>query len=328
MLRATMTQPGVIQFSDVPVPVPGDGEVLVKVRRIGVCGSDIHVYHGKHPYTTYPVVQGHEFCAEIAGGQLVTAPPQITCGECYACRAGQYHICDSLRVRGFQAPGVAQQYVVLPEHEIIRLPESFTPELGALVEPTAVAVHAVRRAVDVAGLGVLVLGAGPIGNLVAQVARARGAATVAITDLSPYRLEIARQCGIPRCVLVSDDFTFPEGGADLAFECVGSEITANQAIRCVRKGSTIVIVGVYGELPKVDLGLVQDRELRLIGTLMYRREDYHDAIELLSNGSVIAEPLFTASFPFRRYLDAYHFIEESRDRSMKVMIDLDRVEDL
>ncbi len=339
MLRATMTQPGVIEFDDVPLPMPGPGEVLVKVRRIGVCGSDMHVYRGKHPYTSYPVVQGHEFSAEIASvsnastdlalGALVTAPPQISCGKCYTCRRGQYHICENLKVIGFQAPGVAQQYFVFRESDVVRLPQNFTPELGALVEPTAVAVHAVHRATDVAGLGVLVLGAGPIGNLVAQVARARGADPVVITDLSKYRLGIARQCGIQNCVCAERESTDTEilsalAGAELAFECVGSEVTANQAVRHVRKGSTVVIVGVYGERPKVDLGLVQDRELQLIGTLMYQRRDYEEAVRLLAAGDVVARPLFTASFPFRRYLDAYKFIEESRDHTMKVMIDLDR----
>src|SRR5512138_1012159 len=138
MIRATMTQPGVIEFDDAPVPVPGPEEVLVRVRRIGVCGSDIHVYHGKHPYTSYPVVQGHEFSAELADGTLVTAPPQITCGTCTACRSGQYHICETLKVMGFQAPGVAQQFVALPRAEVIPLPANFPPELGALVEPLAV----------------------------------------------------------------------------------------------------------------------------------------------------------------------------------------------
>jgi len=138
MLRATMTQPGAIRFEDVPLPVAGPEQILVRVRRIGVCGSDIHVYHGKHPYTSYPVVQGHEFSAEVVGGDgelpggtLVTAPPQITCGECLACRNGQYHICEKLKVMGFQAPGVAQEYFALPKSEVIRLPGGFTPEMGA-----------------------------------------------------------------------------------------------------------------------------------------------------------------------------------------------------
>jgi len=337
MLRAVMTRPGAIEYEDAPRPVPAPGEVLVKIRRIGVCGSDIHVYHGKHPYTSYPVVQGHEFSAEIGGGvpgfpagTLVTAPPQITCGECFACRNGQYHICESLKVMGFQAPGVAQEYFALPQSAVICLPASFTPELGALVEPVAVAVHALRRAGEVRGADVLVLGAGPIGNFVAQVARWRGAAAVAIADVSAYRLDIARQCGIEHCVNVRNEppeaairSVFGASGPAVTLECVGAEETANLAIRCARKGSTIVVVGVFGDRPRVDLGLVQDRELLLLGTLMYQRHDYMDAIRCLAEGGVTAQPLLSVSFPFHRYLEAYQYIEANRDRVMKVMIDLD-----
>ncbi|MCC7176384.1 MAG: alcohol dehydrogenase catalytic domain-containing protein [Bryobacterales bacterium] len=340
MLRATMTSPGVIRFDDVPVPVPAPDQVLLRVRRIGVCGSDIHVWHGRHPYTSYPVVQGHEFSAEVAetaaglaAGTLVTAPPQITCGECLSCRRGDYHICERLKVMGFQAPGVAQEFVALPRSAIMPLPEDFTPELGALVEPLAVAVHALGRAEEVAGGRVLVLGAGPIGNLVAQAARWRGAARVTITDVSGYRLEIARRCGIERCLDASGASIdaalreeFEGSGPDVTFECAGLEETAAQAVRHARKGSAIVVAGVFAAPPRVDLGLVQDRELRLVGTLMYRRGDYADAIRCLSEGGVMAAPLLTVSFPFLRYAEAYRFIDSRRDRVMKVMISLDALQ--
>src|SRR5208282_1535064 len=205
MLRATMTRPGKVEFTEVPKPGFGAEDVLLRIRRIGICGSDLHVYHGKHPYTSYPVVQGHEFCGEVAEtgsnvqtlkpGDLVTAPPQIVCGRCLPCREGRYHICENLKVMGFQAPGVAQEFFAFPESALLKLSTGFTPEIGALVEPTAVAIHAVSRAGSVAGRQVLVLGAGPIGNLVAQVARWRGARRVLISDISDPRLEIARQCG-------------------------------------------------------------------------------------------------------------------------------------
>lgn len=338
MFRATMTSPGKIEFTQVPRPAPGPEDVLLRIRRIGICGSDIHVYHGKHPYTSYPVVQGHEFCGEVAEvgagvrsfrpGDLVTAPPQIVCGECLPCREGRYHICENLKVMGFQAPGVAQEFFCLPESALLKLPGSFTPEIGALVEPVAVAIHAVGRAGNVSGLDVLVLGAGPIGNLVSQVARWRGARRILVSDLSAHRLGIARQCGIKN--------TFNQGSledrvaelfgpkrADVALECVGSAPTANQAIRCVRKGGTVIVVGVFGDCPSVDLGLVQDRELEVRGTLMYRRQDYVEAIRCLAEGGIVVGPLVTKTFPFRRYLEAYAFIEANRDKVLKVMIDLD-----
>jgi L-iditol 2-dehydrogenase len=337
MLRATMTSPGAIEFSDVAKPSAADGEVLVRILRIGICGSDIHVFHGKHPYTSYPVVQGHEFCGEVvetgrnvttvSPGDLVTAAPQITCGICPPCREGKYNICDSLRVIGFQAPGVAQEYFAFPESAVLKLPEGTTPEMGALVEPAAVAMHAVGRAGDVTGKRVLVLGAGTIGNLVAQVAQCRGADEVLLTDISDYRLQIARACGIRHTVntrLGPADAEVRKilGQADVVMECVGAAATAAQAVHCVRKGGVIVIVGVFPEPVPFDLGLIQDREIEVRGTLMYRQNDYLDAIRALSAGNIHGQPLVSKSFPFREYLAAYDFIEANRERVMKVMMEV------
>ena len=340
MLRAIMTRPGKVEFAAVPKPGFGAEDVLLRIRRIGICGSDVHVYHGKHPYTSYPVVQGHEFCGEVAEvgrnverfkpGDLVTAPPQIVCGQCLPCREGRYHICENLKVIGFQAPGVAQEFFPFPESALLKLPAGFTPEAGALVEPAAVAIHAVRRAGSVSGLGVLVLGAGPIGNLVAQVGQWRGARQVLISDVSDHRLAIARQCGIAHTVNPRGDSleirgaeVFGPDRADVALECVGLAETANQAIRCVRKGGTVIVAGVFGDCPSIDLGLVQDRELEVRGTLMYQRQDYVDAIHCLAEGGITIEPLLTKCFSFRHYPEAYAFIEENHEAVMKVMIDLD-----
>lgn len=134
MLQAVMVKPGKIEFSQVKKPKPEDHEVLIKVRRIGICGSDIHVFHGLHPYTSYPVVQGHEVSGEIkengtlakgfSVGDSVTFMPQVTCGECYPCRHGMYHICNSLKVRGFQTGGAAQEYFTVPENMVLKLPDT------------------------------------------------------------------------------------------------------------------------------------------------------------------------------------------------------------
>ncbi len=202
MKQAVMTAPGEIKVHEIEVPEPGENEVLLEIQRIGVCGSDVHVFHGMHPYTSYPVVQGHEYSAILAAvgegvqgltpGMKVTSMPQIVCGKCAPCLRGDYHICDFLKVQGFQAPGCAQEFWVTDAKTIVPLPDEFSFEQGALVEPVSVAVHSTSRAGDVKGRNVAVLGAGPIGNLVAQVAQAFGA-RVLITDLSDYRLEIAKQ---------------------------------------------------------------------------------------------------------------------------------------
>jgi L-iditol 2-dehydrogenase len=341
MKQATMIAPGQIDIHKTSAPTPGPGEVLLRIQCIGVCGSDIHVYHGKHPLTSYPVVQGHEFSAIIEAlghgvtgltpGSKVTSMPQIVCGECAPCRRGDYHICDNLKVQGFQAPGCAQELWVTSADKIVPLPETFTFEQGALVEPSAVAVHAVGRAGRLDGRRVAVLGAGPIGNLVAQTARSAGA-QVLITDLSDYRLDIARQCGLEaisnaktETLSQASQRVFGQNGFDVAFECVGAEATITAAVDSIQKGGTIIVVGVFGDQPRVNLALVQDRELNLRGTLMYQRPDYQRAVELIASGGIQTGPLVSKHFPLDDYLEAYRYIDEFRDKSMKVVIDVANV---
>jgi L-iditol 2-dehydrogenase len=335
--QAVMTAPGKIELRDVPVPEPGPGEVLVRMKRIGVCGSDIHVWHGKHALTPYPVVQGHEVSGVIekvggsvrgfSAGDPVTIQPQVTCGTCYPCRHGAYHICDSLKVMGFQTTGAASEFFAVEASKVLKLPPRMDLEHGAMIEPAAVAVHALGRGGDVKGRGVLVLGAGPIGNLVAQVARGLGAAKVMITDVSEFRLGKARECGVDLCVNVGTadlgaavKEQLGDAKAYLILECVGSPTTISQAVAVARKGTDIIVVGVFGDKPVVDMGTVQDRELRLIGTLMYRETDWKKAIQLVESGTVRLAPLITDHYEFADYRKAYEYIDTNRERAMKVMI--------
>lgn len=340
MKQAVMVEPGVIQFHQVDIPAIREDEILMQTRRIGVCGSDIHVFHGKHPYTRYPIVQGHEcsgVVAEIgkgvvgiAVGDKITFTPQVVCGECHPCRNSLYHVCEKLKVMGFQTGGAAQEYFPLPVWNVFKLPADISLDHAAMIEPVAVAVHALRRAGEVAGKKVLVLGAGTIGNLVAQVARALGAASVMVTDVRDYKLKKALECSIEFAINTSHEdlnsallSSFGPDRADLILECVGSQATATQAVECARKGTTVVIVGVFGEQPLVNLGYVQDHELDLIGTAMYQKPDYDVAIRLVTNKLVHLDELITHRFAFENYLDAYHTIERSKGVYMKVMIELE-----
>lgn len=338
MKQAVMTAPGEIRFDQVAKPQPGPGEVLARVRRIGVCGSDVHVNKGLHPFTTYPVVQGHEWSgqvesvgqgiSDIVPGMKVTATPQIVCGQCKPCRRGDYNICDTLKVQGFQAPGCAQEFFVTEAEKIVPLPKSFTFEQGALIEPVSVAVHSSGRAGDLGGKNVLVTGAGPIGNLVAQLCRCRGA-RVLISDVSDYRLQVARDCRIDHVSNARMEGhkdavrrVFGEDGYEVGFECSGVEPALTALVDSVEKGGTIVAVAVYEDKPRVDMSIVGDRELKIVGTLMYKRDDYLRAVELIDSGEIVTGPLESKHFPFEEYLAAYRFIAEQGDRSMKVFIDL------
>jgi L-iditol 2-dehydrogenase/threonine 3-dehydrogenase len=339
MRQAEMIHPGEIVFKDIPAPVPGDNEVLLRIQRIGVCGSDIHVWHGKHPFTPYPVVQGHEFSAivesvgrnvrKVRKGMRATARPQIVCGTCGPCKRGDYHVCQNLRVQGFQAPGCAQDLFVVPEDRLVVFPDSMSHEQGALIEPSSVGAHSTRRAGTLENKNVVVTGAGTIGNLVAQFVQARGAAKVMITDISDFRLEIAKACGIRYTANVtSEPFeeaakrVFGDEGFQAGFEAAGVPSTIEDLIKYIEKGSEIIILGVFEENPRINMGFVGEHELKLIGSLMYRHEDYEEAVEYISKGKIITEPLVTKHFPFESYSEAYAFIEEKGDRTMKVMIDL------
>lgn len=339
MLQQVMTAPGVIEFRDIPVPSPREGEILLKMERIGVCGSDIHVYHGKHPFTSYPVTQGHEVSGTVAEigpgvqgfqkGQLVTVEPQLTCGVCHPCRNGKYNVCENLKVMGFQSTGLASEYFSVSADKVTALPDSLTADEGAMIEPLAVAVHAVRRLGDVTGQDLIVIGAGPIGNLTAQTALGLGANRVVVTDVSDIRLQYAKDCGITHCVNTKDrDFDtamneiFGADKADAIFDCAGNNITMSQAISYARKGSTIILVAVFADKAQVDLAVLNDHELDLNTSMMYRHEDYVDAIRLASEGKVRLAPLISAHFPFHDFLSAYEYIDKNRETTMKVIIDL------
>ena len=339
MLQQVMTAPGKIEFREIETPVPKAGEVLIRIMKIGVCGSDIHVWHGKHPFTSYPVTQGHEVSGEIAAlgagveslevGQKVTIQPQVVCGKCYPCRHGKYNLCETLKVMGFQTTGVASEYFAVDAAKVTPLPQEMSFDEGAMIEPLAVAVHAVRKFGDMQGMRVAVLGAGPIGILVAQAAKGMGAESVLITDISDLRLEKSRQCGVDFCVNTREaDFgealvsSFGPDKADVIYDCAGNNVTMGQAIRCARKGSTIILVAVFAGMAEVDLAVLNDHELDLNTTMMYRNEDYLEAIELVRAGKVDLKPLISKHFAFRDYAEAYRYIDENRETTMKVIIDV------
>lgn len=210
MIQEVMTAPQKIEFREVPVPTPKAGEVLVKIKKIGICGSDIHVYHGTHPFTSYPVTQGHEVSGKIVAlgngvknvkvGQRVTIEPQVYCGKCYPCTHGKYNLCENLKVMGFQTTGTASEYFAVDASKVTLLPASLSYDEGAMLEPLAVTVHAAKRAGDIRGKNITVIGAGLIGILLAQSVKALGASKTMITDVSDYRLGIAEKCGVDYAV--------------------------------------------------------------------------------------------------------------------------------
>ena len=337
MRIATLTEPEKIVISETKRPLPEKNEVMIKVKYIGICGSDIHAYYGKHPFISCPITMGHEFTGvveavgsevkDIKEGELITGMPQTFCGECEPCKAGRYNICNTLDVIGCQTPGAACDYFAFDAALVKKIPATMSEVVAATIEPVAVGVHAVQRGSDVKGKNVVVMGAGTIGNVTAQAAMARGAKRVLITDLSDNRLATASKCGISFTantgkVSLQETIaeTFEGEGADIFFECVGIGATVNEAIQLSKKGHDIIIVGVYGNRPEVNMALVQDKELRLIGSLMYVEKDYDDSIRYMEEGKINTVPLISKIFSLEEYGQAFKYIEENTDTTLKVLI--------
>lgn len=341
MLQAYLRQAKEIEYRDVPVPEPGEGQALVAVKRIGVCGSDIHVYHGKHKYAIFPLVQGHEGSGEVvkigAGvdgikpGDKVTLRPQMYCGECLLCRQGRYNLCENYKVIGVLGgtTGMASDYFLADASKLHRLPAAMSFDDGAMIEPAAVGVHSVKMGGDVNGANVLVIGAGPIGNLVAQAAKALGAARVVLTDINPSRLELAEKCGIDACVDTSkadlEQVVLQQFGpdrADVIYDCAGVPKMMETLVRIARRGSNIVLVGNFYDMVPVELGLVQRRELKLVGVMNYTADDYDETIKFMEQGKIKVSALILNHFSLRDYDKAYAFIDDHSATVMKVMIDV------
>jgi L-iditol 2-dehydrogenase len=319
-------------------PSPKPDEILIAVARVGICGSDLHAYHGRHPFIELPIVPGHEFAGTVvetganvhdfAPGQRVTLEPSLVCGECYNCTHGRYNICEKLQVVGCQTSGAMSEYLAVPASKTMGLPDSVTWDQAVMIEPLAVGVHAVRVARVQAGTNVLILGAGTIGLMALQAAKALGAGQVMITDLIQDRLDLATKLGADHAVNPSRtdlaqalEAAFGPQRADVILECVGIATTARDAVRVARKGTRIVLVGVFEEEVLVNLGLVQDRELELVGTLMYVEDDFPTALELVRTGQVKVESLITHRFPLDQAAEGFA-VADSRGAALKVVLEV------
>lgn len=342
MRQAVLNNPGTVILRDVPAPRElKENEILLKIHRVGICGSDVHMYYGKHPFAnTYPMVQGHEYGGEVVKigsgvtkftpGMKATARPHLVCGKCAPCRRGHYNVCQNLRVEGCAGPeGSAQEYFIIPEGRAVVIPDSLSYDQVAMIEPIAVGAHATKRPGSLAGKNVVVTGAGTIGNLVAQFALARGARNVLITDLEDKKLDIARQCGITATANTAKEplseavkRAFGAQGFQVGFEAVGAQSALTEMIAGIENGGTVIIIGVYVQNPVVNMGFLGEHELNVLGSMMYRHEDYVEAVEMVAKGAIRTLPLITHHFPFAGYHDAYKFIEKHSDQTVKVMIDV------
>jgi L-iditol 2-dehydrogenase len=344
MYCVTLKKPMVLEEGYREIPSPGKDEVLIKVRRIGLCGSDATIYYGKHPYVSYPLVMGHEFSGEIAGlgegvkslavGQRVAVIPHLVCGKCSQCKTETFNFCEELRCTGAEADGAHCEYKVMPAVMAIPIPDNLSFDDAAMIEPACVAYHAAKRGEIKNGDTVLIVGAGPIGIFAMQSVKALGALRVYVADIDEKRLELARSLGADGVLNVSQE-KITEGlerliggskEVDVFFDCVGQKgEILEEIILMAKRGSRVVMVGVLQmgyNIPHLP-DFVQ-HELRLSGTTMYVPQDYRDMIKYLSEGRISTKGMITHHFPVTGIIKVFReFIEDKKEYFFKIMFTLD-----
>ncbi|MET8045797.1 alcohol dehydrogenase catalytic domain-containing protein [Micromonospora sp. NPDC005215] len=318
-----------------PVP-PGPGQVRIEVAYTGICGTDLHIYHGDMDARVGDsAIIGHEMSGRIAAvgpdttgwriGQPVTVLPTRPCGQCAACQRGHSHVCHAMNFLGIDSPGAMQSYWTVPAELVLPLPEELPLDHAALVEPVAVAVHDVRRGKVTADDQVVVVGGGPVGALIAVVAQGRGA-RVLLVEPDPFRREVAAGIGIEAVdpgatdvvALVNDRTN--GAGADIAFEVSGSAGGVTTAVDVLTTRGRLVMVAIHPRPREVNLHRFFWRELELLGARLYQRDDMVEAIQLVASGAIPAQQLISRVEPVEAATAAFTALEGGG--VMKVLLDL------
>jgi len=319
----------------VPIPTPAADEALLRVRRVGICGTDLHIFQGHldHRIPKHGII-GHETFAEVVeapagagfgAGDRVVVEPLWFCGDCRACRMGASFLCYRLKVRGVDMPGGMQEYWPVPAARLLHVPPSLADDDAAVIEPLAIAVHDVRRAEVQAGDDVFVFGGGPVGTLIAMVARQRGARVV-VSEPNPFRVDLLKGLGLDVVGAGVDVGKFVDEwtagtGVDVAFEVTGNPAAVRAVTDVVRVWGTVSIVAIHAEPMPVNLYRLFERELHVHGSRLYSRADWEEAIRLAAGGAVPLAPLVSRRIP----LEALQQGMEEALRGgpvMKVLIDL------
>ncbi len=326
---------GRIEVGAAEPSAPAAGEVRIRVAFNGICGTDLHIVQGHmDARVAMPATIGHEMSGtvesvgdgvDLAPGTQVTVMPLRWCGECPACVAGHQHICQRLDFVGIDSPGALQELWTVPASIVVPIPDAVSLQHAALVEPLAVAVHDVRRSRLAAGETAVVIGGGPIGQLIAVVARAAGA-TVILAEPDAARRAFAEQQGAIVVDPIEGDLAAlveertAGAGADVVFEVAGTRGTALDATRHARTRGRVVFVAIHPEPVPVDLHRIFWRELEVLGARVYEREDFERAIELLAAGAVPADALITRVVALDDTMEAFDALLSAA--AMKILVDV------
>lgn len=340
MKLVRLIEPFRFEMLDCPIPEPGPDEVVLKNMYLGVCTSDIQIYHGKHAYAAMPVTMGHEEAGIVAKvgsnvhdwkpGDRVILQPQLFCNKCCPCRTGHFNVCEDLKVIGVHTDGCACEYTSVPAWNLHALPDNVSFRDAALIEPMAVGFGVVRRineVSDIQGKKVCVVGAGTIGNLVAQACKAMGSGPVMITDVLDDKLALARACGIDYAIntrkkSLADAVLecFGEDKADVIVDSAATPFVFQSIMEAARKASIVVMSGNYKEPVSFDVTLLQRREITMLGHMMYIRQEFDDALEQLSLGHIHTEGLITQEWTLDQYPEAFRFIDEHPAEVVKMVV--------
>ncbi len=339
MKAAVWHGPDDIRFEEIETPTPEPGKVLIKVHSVGICGTDLTIFKGKFPpHRAVPsMVLGHEFTGQIEAldqvpeetglkpDQRVVVNPLIPCGSCIACRLGHHHVCQNLKILGVDMNGAFAEFITVNYWSIHTLPDDYPCNKAALIEPTAVAVHGVVRSGLRVGDNVVVLGAGPIGLLLAQVARLAGAGKLIVSEVLPERIKLARSLGLQvidpsREDLIQTVNDLTEGsGADVVLEAAAVPQTAAALIPLLRPRGRAVIVGLFKELVAFDFQNINFKEAEIVGSRVYSDVDFAKAIELVISGRIEVEPLISVSLNLGQTAEGFKQFEAGKG-TMKVII--------
>ena len=330
-----------LRIEDIPTPEPGVDEVLVRVRSSGICGSDVPRVFRSGTYR-FPTVCGHEFAGtverggDLAPGTPVTVFPLLWCGRCSACELGEYARCADYGYLGSRSDGGFAEYVVAPRRNLLPLPDGVSLDEGAMTEPAAVALHALRRGRLGAGETVAVVGAGPIGLMVAQWARALGAAKVLILDVAAPSLALARTLGFEHCCDLRGEaaqawIAARTGGrgAEVTLDAAGVPAAVLAAVEATAAGGRVVLLGNPSAevvLPPALISRIMRRELTLVGTWNSTfsacglPDDWRTTLAAVAAGSIRLAPLISHRLPLERTLEGLNLLRERREFVAKVMI--------
>ncbi|MET9849406.1 zinc-dependent alcohol dehydrogenase [Streptomyces ossamyceticus] len=335
-LAVRYTAARTLDTAPAPGVEPGPGEVELAPAYVGICGTDLHIFHGDmDARVATPAVLGHEMSGRVlrvgpgvedwAPGDAVTVMPLRWDDTCPACRAGHQHVCQNLDFIGIDSPGAMQQRWTVPASTLIRLPEALALDRAALVEPTAVAVHDVGRAQVAEGEKVVVVGGGPVGVLIALVARAAGA-EVRVVELSAHRRKLAQELGLTVWDPATDDIGTLVGawtgdaGADVAFEVSGAAGGVDTAVEVLGVRGRLCLVAIHPQPREVNLHRFFWRELTLIGARLYDRSDFEQAVSLVADGTIPADRLISKVVPLTQAPAAFEALEGGGD-VMKILLD-------